>query len=87
LVVGFGLELDIRVLIVSMGALEKGPIAPDIRPIIMCWYEGKSARSGWNLCASFFISWYAVKLAPARYHVVGTCDKFGHETKLAYLGW
>ena len=25
-----------RVLIVSMGALEKGPMAPDIRPISMC---------------------------------------------------
>ena len=27
----------VRVLIVSIGALENGPIAPDIRPMIMAW--------------------------------------------------
>ena len=55
---------DVRVLIVSMGALENGPIAPEMRPMIMCWYDGSSSSSGWYRCAAFFSSWYAVKFAP-----------------------
>ena len=39
-------------------------MAPEIRPITICWYEGSSSRSGCILCAIFLISWYAVKLTP-----------------------
>lgn len=56
--------VHVRVFIVSIGAFEKGPIAPEMRPMTMCWYEGSSTRSGCILCANFLISWYAVKLAP-----------------------
>src|SRR5258706_7684567 len=56
----------IRVLIVSIGAFENGPIAPDIRPIPMCCHDGRTSRSGCSRCASFFISWYAVKFAPRK---------------------
>lgn len=61
-------ERNVRVLMVSIGALENGPIAPLIRPIPICWYEGNSCPSndGCNLCASFFNSWYAVKFAPTQ---------------------
>lgn len=55
----------VRVLIVSMGALEKGPIAPEMRPITMCWYEGSTCRSGCCWSANFLSSWYVVKFAPA----------------------
>ena len=55
---------SLRVLMVSIGAFEKGPMAPEIRPMHICWYEGNSTRSGCRLCASFLISWYAVKFAP-----------------------
>ena len=48
----------------SMGAFEKGPMAPDMSPMTMCWYEGKSFKSGWYACANFLSSWYAVKFAP-----------------------
>lgn len=27
----------LRVLMVSIGALENGPMAPDMRPMIICW--------------------------------------------------
>lgn len=57
---------DVRVLIVSMGALEKGPIAPEMRPMIMYWYDGSTCRSGCCWSANFFSSWYVVKFAPAR---------------------
>jgi hypothetical protein len=59
--------VDERVLIVSIGAFEKGPMAPDMRPMIMCWYDGSSVSSGWYLCAAFFSSWYAVKFAPIQF--------------------
>lgn len=57
---------DVRVLMVSIGAFEKGPMAPEMRPMPICWYDGNSVRSGCNLCANFLISWYAVKFAPIR---------------------
>ena len=37
---------NVRVLIVSIGAFEKGPIAPEMRPMIICWYDGSSVSSG-----------------------------------------
>ena len=49
---------------VSMGALEKGPIAPEMSPMIIVCQEGSSASSGWCFFASFLSSWYAVKFAP-----------------------
>jgi phage terminase large subunit-like protein len=30
---------------VSIGAFEKGPIAPDTNPITMVWYDGSSPAS------------------------------------------
>jgi len=45
-----------RVLIVSM-ARSRSPIASDVSPMTMCWYEGKSFDSGWYECANFFCSW------------------------------
>lgn len=51
-----------RVLIVSIGALEKGPRAPEMRPIVAVSYEGSSS----TFCrrsARALISWYAVKFA------------------------
>lgn len=41
---------------VSMGALEKGPIAPEMRPMPMCCHDGRSVSSGWTRCANFFSS-------------------------------
>lgn len=40
-----------RVLIVSIGALEKGPTAPDIKPMREVWYAGTSPEL-W-----YFVSW------------------------------
>ena len=31
-----------NILMVSMGALDNGPMAPDIKPMTMVWYEGSS---------------------------------------------
>ena len=39
-------------------------MAPEMRPMTICWYDGSSTKSGCILCANFLISWYAVKLAP-----------------------
>jgi hypothetical protein len=53
-------------------------MAPDINPIIMCWYDGSSARSGWYRCANFLISWYAVKFAPNIGSVTALIDLAKH---------
>ena len=41
-----------RVLIVSIGALVKGPTAPEIRPAMAVWYDGSCSSSGWYVCRS-----------------------------------
>lgn len=45
---------------VSIGAFERGPIAPETRPRTSVWYEGSSPDSvycGWYLRHSFLNSW------------------------------
>ena len=51
------------VLIVSIGAFESGPIAPEISPMSVVWYEGNGALaySGWYFCSICLNSVYAVK--------------------------
>ena len=58
-------------------------MAPEIRPIIICWYEGRSTRSGCILCANFLTSWYTVKFAPKG--IVSTMRRVAYD--VAYPGW
>lgn len=60
--------MHVRVLIVSIGALEKGPIAPEISPMIIAWYDGNSGTSC-TRNATFLSSWYTVKFAPEHGHM------------------
>jgi hypothetical protein len=54
-----GDRIDTYVLMVSIGALENGPIAPETRPRIMVCHDGKSvaAYCGWYSFASRLNSW------------------------------
>lgn len=70
---------------VSMGAFEKGPMAPDISPMTICWYEGKSFKSGWYVCANFLSSWYAVKFAPTSTLCISLVSMIGY-IKLTLIG-
>ena len=52
---------------VSMGAFEKGPMAPETSPMSIVCQLGNSpvaAYCGWYCKASFLNCWYAVKLTP-----------------------
>ena len=63
----------ILVLIVSIGALKNGPTAPDIKPTMVIWYDGRSFAPTWfcmlwwcgccHFCNRVFSSVYTVKLA------------------------